>query len=49
MLDPQFEADMYRYENWQISSDWAQMFPHLISLVNVEEKFDSSGVILKEP
>jgi hypothetical protein len=37
LLDPEFEEAVYRYENWQISKDWIEMFPALKDYVNVEE------------
>lgn len=37
LLDPEFEEAVYRYENWQISKDWIEMFPSLKDYVNVEE------------
>ena len=32
---PDFENEIYRYGNWQLTADWARMFPHLVGLVNV--------------
>lgn len=32
-----FETGLYEYENWQVSPEWAAMFPKLKKYVNVGE------------
>ena len=43
MPTPSFEAGLYAYENWQVSREWAAMFPKLKKYVNVG---DDEGVLV---
>lgn len=35
LLHPCFEREVYCYENWRLGGEWAQVFPRLTGLVNL--------------
>lgn len=43
LLNAEFEAEMFKYENWMLSREWAAMFPHLTQYVNIEAPSTSTS------
>lgn len=36
MLNPEFEDQLCVYDNWMLSTEWGEIFPHLEQYVNIE-------------
>jgi hypothetical protein len=38
IVNPEFEAHIMCYKNWKVKKAWADIYPELVSFVNVAEE-----------